>query len=38
MMLEGLGVSLADYRRRLRAAQARALADTVRPLPEPRDD
>lgn len=27
MMLEGLGASLADYRRRLRAAQARALGD-----------
>lgn len=29
MMLEGLGASLADYRRRLRAAQARALGDAA---------
>jgi hypothetical protein len=38
VMLEGLGASLADYRRRLRAAQARALTDVARPVPEPRDD
>jgi hypothetical protein len=28
VMLEGLGASLADYRRRLRAAQARAIGDS----------
>lgn len=35
MMLEGLGASLADYRRRLRAAQARALGDLTKPESSP---